>query len=48
MNRADSRRDPTVEPTKSNSTWGQIKEDNGPIEYPANNDYGAYVVYSAI
>ena len=48
MNRADCRRDPTVEPTKSNETWGQIKEDNGPIEYPANKDYGAFVVYCAL
>ena len=47
MNRADCWRDPTVEPTKSNRTWGQIKND-GPIIYPANNDYGALVVYCAI
>lgn len=47
MNRADAKRDPTVEPTKSNGTWGQIKRDYGPIEYPANSDYGAYVYYIA-
>ena len=48
MNRADARRDPTVEPTKSNNTWGQIKRDGGPIEYPANDDYGAYVMFKAL
>lgn len=47
MNRADAKRDPTVEPTKSNGTWGQIKRDYGPIEYPANSDYGAYIYYIA-
>lgn len=48
MNRADLRRDPTVEPTKSNNTWGQVKHDNGPIEYPANSDYGAFVQFAAL
>ena len=48
MNRADAKRDPTVEPTKSNNTWGQIKTDNGSLSYPANTDYGAYVVYCAL
>ncbi len=48
MNRADCWRDPTVEPTKSNRTWGQIKSDGGSVSYPANNDYGALVVYCAI
>lgn len=48
MNRYDRMRDPTVEPTKSNGTWGQIKTDGGPIVYPANSDYGAYVVYRAL
>lgn len=48
MNRYDAYRDPTVEPTKSNRTWGQIKTDNGPIEYPANTDFGAYVIYNSI
>lgn len=46
MNRADAKRDPTVEPTKSNNTWGQYK--NGGFEYPANSDYGAFVQYSVI
>lgn len=48
MNRFDARRDPTIEPTCSNGTWGQIKVDKGPIVYPANTDYGAYVVYAAL
>jgi hypothetical protein len=52
MNMADQRRDPRVEPTRSNNTWGQIKEDHGPIKYPANsagvNNIGAFVVYSSI
>jgi len=48
MNLFDEKRDPTVDPTKSNSTWGQIKKDHGPIEYPANKDHGAFVYYSAL
>lgn len=48
MNRADARRDPTVEPTKSNQTWGQIKRDHGSIEYPANRDHGAFVQYTSL
>lgn len=48
MNLFDERRDPTVEPTRSNSTWGQIKADYGSIEYPANKDHGAFVYYSAL
>lgn len=48
MNRADCWRDPTVEPVKSGRTWGQIKSDGGSLVYPANTDYGAYVVYNAI
>lgn len=48
MNRADAKRDPTVEPTKSNNTWGQIKSDYGKIEYNANLDYGAYVLYAEL
>lgn len=41
-------RGPTVEPTKSNGTWGQIKQNNGPIEYPANSGYGAFVIYKVV
>lgn len=48
MNRADAERDPTVEPTKSNNSWGQIKTDGGSLSYPANNDHGAFVVYAAL
>ena len=48
MNRAELKRDPTVEPTKSNRTWGQIKSDGGSIVYPANSDYGAYIVYRVL
>lgn len=48
MNRADDKRNPTIEPTKSNKTWGQIKRDGGPIEYPANSDVGAFVLYQSI
>ncbi|MEO7905301.1 MAG: CHAP domain-containing protein [Candidatus Saccharimonadales bacterium] len=44
MNIADSRRDPAVNKT----TWGQVKRDHGPIEYPANGDYGAFVVYASL
>lgn len=48
MNRADAKRDPTVEPTKRNNTWGQIKANYGKIEYNANLDYGAYVLYEEL
>lgn len=44
MNKADAKRDPDVNTT----TWGQVKRDFGPIEYPANGDYGAFVVYAAL
>ncbi len=44
MNKADANRDPSVNTT----TWGQVKRNNGPIEYPANNDYGAFVIYTAL
>ena len=42
MNFADATRDPTVNTT----TWGQVKQDNGPIVYPADQTYGAYIVYA--
>lgn len=49
MNKYDEKRDPSVEPTKSNDTWGQIKQDGGDIEYPANvGHYGAFVYYSVL
>lgn len=48
MNRADKRRDPTVEPTKSSRTWGQIKSDGGSMVYPANTDHGAFVLVKAL
>ena len=48
MNKVDLVRDPTVAPTSTNNTWGQIKIDGGSIEYPANNFFGAYLVYAAI
>ena len=41
MNRYDEQREPS-------ETWGQIKKDKGPMEYPANNDFGAFVYYKAI
>lgn len=44
VNKIDAERDPG----KSPETWGQIKQDGGPIEYPANEDYGAFVVYASI
>lgn len=44
MNIADKERDPAKSPT----TWGQIKRDGGPLEYPANSDYGAFVVFSSL
>lgn len=46
MNVADAKRDPAV--AGSDGSWGQIKQDGGPIEYPANNDHGAYVMYAAL
>ena len=45
MNKADAKRDPNKAPY---GTWGQIKRDYGPIEYPANQDHGAYVMYIAL
>lgn len=45
MNKADAKRDPNVAPY---GTWGQIKTDGGGIEYPANQDHGAFVMYVAI
>lgn len=44
MNKADEKRDPQKNP----NGWGQIKRDYGGIEYPANNDYGAFVTYGAL
>lgn len=49
MNKFDKIRDPSVEPTKTNKSWGQIKKDYGSIEYPANTShYGAFVYYSVL
>lgn len=48
MNKFDLKRDPSVEPTKSNRTWGQIKVDFGSIEFPANDFYGAFTSYAAL
>lgn len=44
MNKADEKRDPD----SNSSNWGQIKRDNGDIEYPANKDHGAFVTYAAL
>lgn len=44
MNKADAIRDPNV----NKSGWGQVKRDRGPIEYPANQDHGAFVMYAAL
>ena len=41
MNRYDEKREPS-------SSWGQIKRDYGSIEYPANNDFGAFTAYKAL
>lgn len=41
MNKADEKREPS-------STWGQIKSDGGGITYPANEDHGAFVAYTAL
>lgn len=48
MNRANAKRDPTIEPDKSGKTWGQIKSDYGGIAYPANDDYGAFIIYELL
>lgn len=47
MNKADAKRDPDAL-GKGETTWGQIKTDHGPIVYPANGDYGAFVTYAAL
>ena len=44
MNKADAVRDPGSNPTG----WGQIKTDGGSIQYPANQDHGAFVIYAAL
>ncbi|MEO5690996.1 MAG: CHAP domain-containing protein [Candidatus Saccharimonadales bacterium] len=44
MNKADPKRDPTTNKT----TWGQIKTNGGTLQYPANADYGSFVLYAAI
>lgn len=44
VNKIDNKRDPVTNPMR----WGQIKRDYGGIEYPANNDYGAFVYYAAL
>ncbi len=44
MTKADKARDPDVYPNE----WGQIKVDYGPLAYPANNSYGAFVLYGAL
>lgn len=44
MNKADAERDPNKNP----NGWGQVKTDGGSIQYPANQDYGAWVYYAAI
>ena len=41
MNKYDAKREPS-------STWGQIKTDHGRVSYPANQDYGAFVVYQSL
>lgn len=43
MNKADAKRDPG-----SNPKWGQVKGDGGEIQYPANQDYGAFLVYASL
>ena len=45
MNKADAKRDPSV---AAAGTWGQIKTDGGAISYPADNAYGAFVVYASL
>ncbi|MBC7707619.1 D-alanyl-D-alanine carboxypeptidase family protein [Polaromonas sp.] len=41
MNKYDDLRNPDKNP----SGWGQVKRDHGPIEYSANDDAGAFVIY---
>ena len=43
MNKYDEKRDPN----KNGSNWGQIK-DGGGLVYPANQDFGAFVIYKAL
>lgn len=44
VNKLDAQRDPGKNP----GGWGQIKSDGGSIEYPANEGYGAFVMYAAL
>lgn len=45
MNKVDAARDPN---TAAPGTWGQYKSDGGALEYPANQDFGAWPQFSAI
>lgn len=45
MNKADERRNPA---TAAPGTWGQVKRDRGPIEYPANDFWGAWILYASL
>lgn len=44
MNRADDKRDPTVD--KNKTTWGEFDGDT--LSYPASSAYGAYIIYAAL
>lgn len=44
VNRISFYRDPTTNP----SGWGQIKVNGGGLEYPANYDFGAILVYDVL
>ena len=35
-------------PDKNSDGWGQVKKDFGPVEFPANQDAGAFVIYRDI
>lgn len=47
MNKADAKRDPQAL-GPGEQTWGQIKTNSGAITYPANDFFGAFVVYSSL
>lgn len=40
--------DATRDPEKNLTTWGQIVRDGQGLVYPANKDYGAFVIYSSL
>ena len=48
MNRYDKERDPTDSETAASNTWCQFRPGESVPSCPANNDFGAYLIYTAL